>query len=165
MIQQIFSSAIQLGFTVNPLRDGRLGLMTLVRKIRGGVAVVASMVFAIPDALRAEIRWVAGNLLCLAADVLFTGWVTTPRDEVNSINGVDVLCVWVTFVLPVLVLAFIVNWIWLALIGKRDCRLARRRGIAAWLLTCSGWLIPLCIDPGFFKIFVLMLMCGGARFL
>jgi len=102
---------------------------------------------AVLDALRREIRWVTVNLIGMLVPILFEVWLMTPRSEIDSLNGIDVLGAWIIKVFPFLVAIFIVNVIWLIQVWRRNRGLSRRRSVGTWLVVCCLWLVPLCLNP------------------
>ena len=150
--------------------------MILFRKAFAGAAIFVSavnklvtrsagaaglMLFALADVLRREIWWVIINVAGLSVEAVFQAWLLEPRDQYDAINRVDVMCAWITTVFPALVVIFIVDAIWLAQIQGRDRRIARRRGLAAWLLICCVWLVALSLDPGVWCVLMLCSMGFG----
>ena len=103
--------------------------------------------FTVVDALRKEIGWIIANLVVMSAPILFEWWLELPRSEYYALNGIDVFCTSVMWVLPFLALIFTANIIWLVQVLRLNRGPARRRAFGAWLLACCLWLVPFCINP------------------
>jgi hypothetical protein len=106
----------------------------------------------VSDALRKEIGWVIVNLAAMLVPVLFEVWLIAPRSQWDSLNGIDVLVMWVFTVFPLLAVIFIVNIIWLIQVWRRNHGRPRQRAFGTWLLVCCLWLVPLCLNPDAFRV-------------
>jgi hypothetical protein len=91
------------------------------------------------DALRKEIRWIAANVVCMLAPIIFECWLESPRSEWDALNGIDVWCTWMIWILPFLALIFIANIIWLVQVLKLTAglRVGELSGLG-YLFVASG---------------------------
>jgi hypothetical protein len=103
--------------------------------------------FTLVDALKKEIGWIAANLVCMLAPILFEWWLELPRSEWYALNGIDAWCTWMIWVLPFLAFIFTADIIWLVQVLRLNRGLERRRAFGAWLLVCCLWLVPFWINP------------------
>ena len=113
---------------------------------------IRQSLFTVVDALKKEIWWIAANLICMLAPILFEWWLLLPRSEWDALNGIDIIGTWILKVLPFLTVIFIVNIIWLTQIWRRNRELARRQAFGTWLLVFCLWLVPICLNNLFFGL-------------
>ena len=57
----------------------------------------------------------------------------------ESLNGIDVICFWLTREFPLLVFFFILNIIWLVRIFRQRHLKGKWLSFSVWLLTCFAW--------------------------
>jgi hypothetical protein len=99
------------------------------------------------DALKKEIGWIIANLVVMSAPIIFEWWLELPRSEWYALNGIDVWCTWMIWVLAFLALILTANIIWLVQVLRLNRALGRRRAFGAWSLVCCLWLVPFWINP------------------
>ncbi len=111
--------------------------------------------------LSESVFWLPVNALGIGIYLAFESWILAPRSEENALNGIDEISYWLTLDLPVLIICFILNVIWLIRISRRS-NSSKKGQVWTWLLTCLAWIIALLYHGFIIKIlWILMMMIDG----
>ena len=104
------------------------------------------------------------NLTGLVVYLVIEHWILAPRPEGYELNGIDVINLWITRLLPVLVVAALVNGTWLFQLLHRNPP-NRATLLRAWAATGLAWCLAFIYRGLTIRIaeFAIMIVMDKAR--
>jgi hypothetical protein len=90
--------------------------------------------------------WLVANGIALLVFLYFSSWIWAPRGEEGLLGGPGDPIIFCLTAFPVLILAVILNIVWLVVIFSRARRTVLLRSVALLLLTIAMWATSIAYD-------------------
>lgn len=89
--------------------------------------------------IRENWSWIIINVMGMLIFLLTESWLDAPRPPEQAFNSFDILHLWVTRELPILVLFAILNFVWLMRLLITDNHKDQNAVYVFWSLICLMW--------------------------
>jgi hypothetical protein len=113
--------------------------------------------------MKNPLHWLLSNLLGICLYLMIQYYIVVPRPEGDELNGIDQIYIWMVFALPLLVIVFALDVVWLGAIIKQRSKDGNPQRLIEWLVVCVIWAIVIFTYGIALRVLEVFIMIGKSN--